>query len=95
MIIEKFKKTYKTLFEWEYIIMSEEEMKEPKKSESVCACVSLQKMMQDVLWCKQELLNGSVWVNKTEMYDKLSSLEFEIKLLSNANNHIDREMFYE
>lgn len=72
-----------------------EELKEPKKSESKCACVSLQKMMQDVLWCKQELLNGSVWINKTEMYDRLSSLEFEIKLLNNANNHINREIFYE
>ena len=75
--------------------MLEKEIKEPKTSESVCACISLQKMMQDVLWCKQELLNGSVWVNKTGMYDRLSRLEFEIKSLNDANNHINRKIFYE
>lgn len=94
MIIEKFRNVYrnvnKTLFEWENIIMSEE-LKSNIKSE--CASVSLKKMMQDVLWCKQELLNGSVLIDKKEMYDRLSKLEFEIKLLNDANNHIDREDF--
>ena len=93
MVVEKFKKAYEKLFEWENIIMSEEELKESKTSESVCARVSLQKMMQDVLWCKQELLNASLSIDKKQMYDRLSSLEFEIKLLNDANNHIDREDF--
>lgn len=55
-----------------------------------CAEVSLNRMLHIVLMAKMKLMDNNP--DKMEIYNLLDSLEFDIKLLNNKGNVIERDL---
>lgn len=55
-----------------------------------CACISLDKMLHTVLMCKSKLMDNNM--DKMEIYRILGSIEFDILLLNDENNFIERNL---
>lgn len=91
---KEFAKKYEDIFkEWRELEMEYNEKTEKVVEDcnkEACACVDLSRMMGMVLDLKKELLKPTPNMNKKEMYGILSSIEFEIKMMNDENNHIQR-----
>lgn len=63
---------------------------DPKSEPEICSEISLNKMLHMVLMVKNLLLSNNM--DKLEVYRILNSIEFDILLLNDENNCIDRNL---
>ena len=63
---------------------------ESYKEMQECAVISLNAVLHKVLKCKSDLLDNNC--NKEDIYRMLNSIEFDILLINDKNNHIERNL---
>lgn len=55
-----------------------------------CACISLNRLLHIVMHCKSKLMENNI--DKLEIYRLLNSIEFDILLMNDENNFIERNL---
>ena len=60
------------------------------KETQECAIISLNMVLHKVLKCKSDLLDNNC--DKEDIYRMLNSIEFDILLLNDKRNHIERNL---